>query len=795
MKYVDDVMDYFEKKDGPDIKEFLYKLLGKWKMFAVCGALGILLAYFVSKYSSPKYMMRSTLLVHVDPQETSAKRMFDGYQIQDKANIQNHVEILKSYTLNRKAMQNLGWNLSWYKKQLFSTRGMYRNEPFEVEQLEGENLTKLPISIIQLDKHKYQIRVDGKANYKGNEVEVKFEKIAFFNRAFKNKYFHFRIKKKNRKLDLDENYHIIFNNLDELTLDYMESMTISVAEKKAELIHLRVDDTEPARGVDYLNELNWVYIQFGLIEKNKKSESTVRFIDSQLDGIVDSLQLAGQSVTNFRSKNRIVDLGQEAGVVVAKMEDLESQLSKAQMTMDYYENILRNLGDANQMKQVVAPSMPGITDPSLDALVAKLTDLYGKREVLSYSVQAKNPSLVILNKEIQLLQQSLDENLQSKVANSRIEVQRLAGRMEKVKEQLARMPKNEQKLVSMKRNFDLNNELYTFLLKKRAEAAIAKASNVSDSQIIDPARLATIVQIKPKTAINLLIGMFLGIGLPFLIIILKEFFNDNIQSKEELMRKTQLPLLASIAHNRYSEAVPVFHHPRSAISESFRTLRTNLNYVLPERSTKIIGVHSTVPEEGKSFTTVNLASIVAMNNKKVLLIGADLRKPKVEVAFDLDNKIGLSTYLISHNTRCEIIKKTNIKNLFCVTSGPVPPNPAELLENGRFERFLLEVKGKYDYIFIDNAPLSMVTDGIITGKHVDANLFILRQGFSHREQIDFINNIASKGTLSNVSLVLNDVSMNGYQSRFGLGSNGNSYYYEDESPGIVRRIWEKVSNN
>lgn len=795
MKYVDEVMDYFDKKDSPDVKEFLYRLMSQWKMFAVCGALGILLAYFISKYSSPVYMMRSSLLIHVDAEETSAKSMFDGYKIQDKANIQNHVEILKSYTINRKAMRNLGWNQSWFKTQLFSNRGLYRNEPFEIQQLEGTNLTKLPISIVQIDQQTYRIKVDGEADYRGDEVHVKFEKTAFFNQTFKNKYFHFLIKKKTREIDRNENYYFVFNNLDELTLSYMESMTISVAEKKAELIHLRIDDSEPARGVDYLNELNWVYIQFGLIEKNKKSERTVLFIDSQLEGIVDSLQVTGQSFTNFRSRNRIVDLGQEAGVIVAKVEELESQLSRAQISLNYYQNLLRNLGDVNQMKQVIAPSITGVTDPSLDALVAKLTDLYGKREVLSYSVQEKNPSLLILNKEIQLIQQSLEENLQSLVANSRIEVQSLSSRMEKVREQLARMPKNEQKLVNMKRSFDLNNELYTFLLKKRAEAAIAKASNVSDSQIIDPARLATIVKIKPKKAINLLIGMFLGLGLPFLIIILKEYFNDNIQNKEELMKKTQLPVLGTIAHNKYKEAVPVFYHPRSAIAESFRTLRTNLNYILPNNPTRIIGIHSTVPEEGKSFATVNLASIVAMNNKKVLVIGADLRKPKIEIAFDLDNKHGLSTYLISHSTRSEIIQKTHINNLFCVTSGPVPPNPAELLENGRFERLLSEVKGKYDYIFIDNAPLSMVTDGIITGKYVDANLFVLRQGFSHHEQVNFVNQLAGKGTLPNVSLILNDVAMNGYQVKSTKDSNGNGYYYEDTSPGIVRRLWEKVSSN
>ncbi|WP_421918798.1 GumC family protein [Marinifilum sp.] len=792
MKYVDEVMDYFDSKDGPDVKDFLYRILSKWKIFLICGGLGICIAYFVSKYSAPVYMMRSTLLVHVDPNETNAKQMFEGNQLRDKANIQNHVEILKSFTINRKAMEGLAWHQSWYKKNFFADKGLYRKEPFELIQHEGTNLTNLPVFIKQMDKYSYKIKVDGETEYNGEKVKVKFEKEGLFTQPFKNKYFNFTINTIGDKVDKEDKYYFVINDLDKLTLEYMESMVISVAEKKAELIHLRIDDTEPARGVDFLNELNWEYLQFRLIEKNKKSENTVRFIDSRLEGIVDSLQLAGTSFTNFRSRNRIVDLGQEAGVVVAKKQELESKLSQAQILLEYYNKLLTNLGDANQMKQVVAPSVAGITNPTLDALVTKLTDLYGKREVLSYSVQAKNPSLLVLNREIDVIRESLEGNLKSLVSNSQIEVTSLNERMTKVRDQLSRMPKNEQKFINMKRNFDLNNELYTFLLKKRAEAAIAKASNVSDAQIIDPARLATIIKIKPKLAINLLIGLILGLGLPFLVIILKEFFNDNIQSKEELVKKTRLPILGTIAHNRYSNSLPVFHQPRSSISESFRSLRTNLNYVLPDNQTNIIGIHSTIPSEGKSFTAVNLASIVAMNNKKVLLIGADMRKPKIESMFNLENKVGLSTYLIRYNKWQEVVQNTNIKNLYCVTSGPVPPNPAELLENGRLEMFLNAVKGKFDYVFIDNAPISMVTDGFITGKLADANLFILRQGFSHKEQINYVNQIAERNSLSNVSLVLNDVTSNGI---YGSYSNGEGYYYEEPSSGIVRRLWEKVSNN
>lgn len=792
MQYVDEVMDYFDKKEGPDVKEFLYRILSKWKLFVFCGILGLGAGYLVSKYTTPVYMMRSSLWVHVDTEETNAKAMFEGYQVKDKANIQNHVEILKSFTLNRKAMENLSWKQSWFKSKLFRNEGLYRKEPFEVVQHEGVNLYQIPIYISQLDKYTYKIKVDGKAEYKDDEIKVKFEEEAFFDMPFKNEYFNFTLKKNQKKINREKNYFFVFNDLDKITLRYIDNMLISVAEKKAELIHLRIDDSEPARGVDYLNELNWVYLQFMLIEKNKKSENTVRFIDSQLKGIVDSLQLAGQSFTNFRSRNRIVDLGQEAGVVVAKMEEIESQLSEAQISLEYYENLLRNLGDANRMKQMLAPSVAGISDSSIGALVAKLTDLYGKREVLSYSVQAKNPSLLILNKEIDLIRQSLDENLKTLVANSQIEVQSLSSRMDKVKAQLARMPKNEQKLNNMKRNFDLNNELYTFLLKKRAEAAIAKASNVSDSQIIDPARLSTIVKTKPNIAINLLIGLLLGLGLPFLIIILREFFNDNIQSKEELRKNTQLPILGTIIHNRYENLLPVFHHPRSSISESFRTLRTNLNYVVPDQPCKIIGIHSTMPSEGKSFASVNLATIIAMNNKKVLLIGADMRKPQIDNIFDLENTVGLSTYLVRYNKWQEIIQESKIKNLDCVSSGPIPPNPAELLENGRLKLFLEKINNSYDYVVIDNAPISMVTDAYITGKLSHANLFVLRQDYSHRDQIDFVNQISEKGNIENVSLILNDVDAS---SKYGHYSNGKGYYYEEPSQGMLDRLWQKLSSN
>jgi capsular exopolysaccharide synthesis family protein len=339
--------------------------------------------------------------------------------------------------------------------------------------------------------------------------------------------------------------------------------------------------------------------------------------------------------------------------------------------------------------------------------------------------------------------------------------------------------------------------LYTFLLQKRAEAAITTASNVSDAQVLDPARIDTSVKVGPKTTINLLVGLILGLAIPFLLIVVGDYFNDTIKSKEDIEKDSKLPIMAEIAHSSYKTEIPVILHPRSGIAESFRGLRTNLHYLFRQNSDcKVLGVHSMIPGEGKTFTSLNLASIIAMDSKKVLLMGCDLRKPRLHSIFNVDNKSGLSTYLIGQDSLSSIILPTDQENLFFVNSGPVPPNPAELLGNGEFEKFIEEAKQKFDYIVMDNAPVSLVTDGILSGKYADTNLFVLRQDFSNKNQIKFINQLSEKESLNQIGIILNDAIFNGYgySSSYGsfgygysYGNYGNGYYDEDHQP----RTWKQ----
>jgi len=355
--------------------------------------------------------------------------------------------------------------------------------------------------------------------------------------------------------------------------------------------------------------------------------------------------------------------------------------------------------------------------------------------------------------------------------------------MDKIHMELAGLPQTEQELINIKRSFDLNNELYTFLLQKRAEAAITMASNVSDAQVLDPARVETAEKVGPKTMINLLIGLILGLGLPFLMIVIFDYFNDTIKSKEDLEKLSKLPILGEIAHNSYKKEMPILEHPRSGIAESFRGLRTNLQYVLTKDNlkdkSKVLGVHSMIPGEGKTFTALNLATIIAMDDKKVLLVGCDLRKPRLHIIFDMENTKGLSTYLISQHNFKDIVRPTQVQNLSIVNAGPIPPNPSELLGNGEFEKFLEEAKKQFDYIVLDNAPVTLVTDGYLTANHSDANLIVLRQSYSHKDHVKFINQQTEKQGLGNFALILNDAKSSNL-GNYGSYGYGNGYYEEDD---------------
>jgi len=768
---------YPEQHNQFDFKILYFRIIRIWYWFAISTLTGLLAAWLYNSYAAPEFSIPSSLIIN--QYESGIKRLSisPGSNNEKMVDVllQDHAGRIKSHFVSLNTLQNLGWNTSWFLKTPLYGKDLYENEPYKIILKSNKlNLTGVPVFVQQISETEFRVDVDTKID--SLSLPVKFTQKGTFGEPFENKYFGFTLEKIVGHLLPEKNIYFVINNLNNLAVQYQKKLKVISNEKKPDMLQIILSENNSKRGVDFLNRLEKTYVDYGLTEKNRVAENTMEFIDNQLKSVTDSLSFSESRFTNFRTKTQSVDLNQAGNIVMQKKETLETERATLESRLAYLRNLRDDLNDSKRMKQVVVPSVFGITDQTLNTLVTKLSELYSRREVLSFSVQEKAPSLILLDKEIQLANNMLMQNIRTLLTTTETDLRDLIRRAGGFSSQLTLLPRTEQQLSSLKRSFDLNNELYTYLLKLRAESAITYASNQPDVKVLDPARLETTKQTSPMTLINLLVGLVLGFSLPFVIMLIGNFFDSSIQSREEVEDMTKLPVAGMVIHNKSKSDLVVIENPRSNITESFRLLRTNLKFILKGDDMKVIAVQSTIAGEGKSFVSLNLASTLAMNDFKVLLVGVDMRMSNLHKVLKSNNNKGLSTYLINQDHLDDIIEATPINNLSYVPSGPVPPNPAELLENGYFERFMKEAKTKFDYIILDSPPVSLVTDGIITGRHADINLFVIRFRYSNKEQIKALNELDTKKILPNLAIVFNDA----IKENFGEGNyynNRNKGYY------------------
>ncbi|MCG8702370.1 MAG: polysaccharide biosynthesis tyrosine autokinase, partial [Bacteroidales bacterium] len=379
-----------------------------------------------------------------------------------------------------------------------------------------------------------------------------------------------------------------------------------------------------------------------------------------------------------------------------------------------------------------------------------------------------------------------------RIEGNKIAISDYDEQISKVETEIQKLPSTERQLINIEREFSINDQIYTFLLEKRAEAGITKASNTADHQILDIAQPRNSVTIKPGTTMNYMIAMVSGVGIPLALLLLIDFFNTKINDRKYIENKLKVPVLGNIGHNEKGTELPINENPRSSLAESFRVLRTNLQYIFrePDQDSRVIAISSAVSGEGKTFTSVNLACILALAGNKTLLVSLDLRRPKIHKIFNLDNAEGVSTFLINKSNYENVITPTNINNLSVATSGPIPPNPSELLSSNKMKEFIKRSNENFDYVILDTPPIAIVTDTLTLKDSIDIFVFVIRHSYSDKQVIDLANDIKQKQMIKNVGVVINDIQIKGYYGysyRYGYGYGyGYSYnladsYYEEES--------------
>ncbi len=766
-----------------NIRNLIIKILVNWPYFILSIGAAYTIAFLINRYTEPIYSVSASVMINEERKTSAEVIMSTLDRYNPKKTIDNEIEVLKSYSLTKKTLSELDFFVTYVAIGRVKETQIYKSCLIKaVPDSILPTRTDYPFFVTVLDKYRYELEID-------NQYHI--QKIMKFGEPFKHPDFNFTVYLDDDKFSSGANQtkiEVIVNDTNSLTNYYRSLLNVSANDKKSSLVTLSLSGPVRQQMSDYLNKLCIVYIRNGLEEKNKATTNTIKFIDLLIGQISDSLKKTEIRMQNFRLSNNLnIDLSDEGKSIADRLLTIQSDKAAAQMKMKYFLYLKNYVKNKTNYEDIIAPAVIGIDEPVLSASITDLIDIYKQKAGLAYSVNADNPSISIINLKLKKIIEALQENINEIIKTTQIGLNDLNERIGIIEDELKDLPVKERQYLNLRREFDINNNTFTFLLQKRAESGIVKASNTPESKILDIARPENAYQIKPTRSKNYITAVFIGGIIPLIIIFLLEMFNSKITDLKELERSRNCTVIGSIGHNIKQSDIPVVESPRSAIAESFRSLRTNLQFVLREKTDKIILITSTISGEGKTFCAVNLAAILSMSNKKVLLMSLDLRKPRVNKLFNIPNDIGLSTYLINQCSSEEIVFSSYIDNLYIVPSGPLPPNPAELLETEKMGVLIAELKQKFDFIIFDTPPVAIVTDSLLLSKFADTTIFVVRQNFSSKDVINLADELVDIGGFKQLNILVNDAMYNGfygYSYKYGYQYGykyGYSYYSADAS--------------
>lgn len=789
---------YQEEDDSLDIKGIIVKVVSYWYLFVIGVVAALAVGFIYNRYTPKVYQVSSTLYIKEDKMTIDPTSMMTGLTFKSHNNIANEIAILQSFSMKESTLNELEFfNVSYFNTGRVTTTELYTNTPFNVE-LDYDTVQTVGIKYLInfIDQTQYSLKTLEQRcavyDYSKNE-NVGYTTIAETENVYRlgewveNGHNRFRIvltSNYNPNGFKDSKLSFVVNSKLALASE-MSGLSIGQISKESSIIKLTLQGYNPKKITDYLNQLLEEYLERNLEQKNLVSENTVLFIDEQLIGIQDSLHKAELDIQSFQEGNDFMDLGTQSQAVFANLKQIESRKAELELNIKYFQNlqdyIKRNIDDINKL---VVPSAMGIQDPMLNRLVLELVELSSEKSKILVVAKEKNPAIISIDEQIIQTKKQLIENIDNMINNTNVTINEINKQIRHYEDQIKQLPVTQRQYLGYERKFALNDDLYKFLMQKRAEAQIVMASNSPDNNIIDPARISAVRAIAPRTKSIYLMCIFLGCAIPAAFIFLKETLNTKILEKKDIEKITKLPIIGQIPYISPKDinASPTFviDSPKSPVSEAFRSIRTNIEYIVQGKEKCIFSVISDSIGIGKTYISINMASIYAMYGKKTVLIGMDLRKPRIYQEFGLSNRLGASSYLSGKASLSEIIQPSGkLPTLDIITAGPVPPNPAELIASDRCTEFFEELKKIYDYIIIDTPPLLWVTDALLLMKHVDTAVYVVRQNVSNKKAFETVIKDLEERKYK-VSLVVNGINFTGvygYRYSYGYGGYGYGYGY------------------
>jgi tyrosine-protein kinase Etk/Wzc len=776
------------EEEGIDIRKWFLFFLRYWHLFVLSILLAQLLVFLIVSFSPRQYEVSAQILIRNDKNPLDKEQMFTS-ALYDPYKTENEKGILRSKSVTRNALRKLDFYTGYFELNKFRKIELYNQTPFiiskDTSHLQPLNLL-FTVNFLNDSLIVIKSEGDNVALYDfATERIVKrinkfrFEDTARFGQVTGNAFCRFTLMPGYEflsKSNIHKTFYFQFYSINQLIGMYRQFKIDN--DRVSSMINVKLRCPNPLKGADFLNSLTNEYLRKGMERDNNKAEATIRFIDAQLIDIVDSLHQSSDRLQIFKSSNKVLDIGFQAEKVYNKIEELEAEKSKLLVRKRYFTYLLENLKSKAEISDLVVPGGLDISDPVLNKLIMELSTLYSDRAELSFNSVQNNPYINSLELKINDTRQKLAETARTILDATKISIDETELLIANTEKELNQLPKEQQKFLNIERKFKLNDELYTYLLTRRSEMEIFKASNLPANDLIDSADPNDAILVSPNKKASTMIALLLGIFLPATILYIRDTINNKIRTREDIQRLTKLPIVGQIIASRAVSVPAVISEPNSLLSESYRTLRTNLQFVIDESVSNAILVTSARQGEGKSFTALNLAAIYSFYGKKTILVDFDLRKSSINERLKLNAESGLSNYLSKNATFENIIIKNSKINFDLIVAGPVPPNPSELVASSLTLELFSRLKREYDIIIVDSPPVGIVSDAIMIYPHTDVSLLVVRYNFTHLDIFENTINDIKEKKIDKVNIVLNDLEISkgryGYGYGYGYGYSKNS---------------------
>ncbi len=766
-----------------NILEWVFKFLRYWYLFIVALVLALGLAYLKNRSWEPEYYTEAKVIIESSDVDNAYNFMQGFGRGMDYINTNNQLLILGSYDLINRTVQGLPFGVDFYTRGHFRTNSLYGREPISIElKYADPQLYECEFRFIPIDNNNFEI-----------VLEDEFSKELFPDFRIKGQYGvpfeNFLMLATIDKLYLPaENTEFLFCFRDFYSLEeeFAERLQLSYIGEMSSVISISLVGNIVARDRDFINALCVEFLEANLEEKNEEATRTINFINEQLAFIFDSLQISENRLRQYRRQNNMVDVNAYTSSVLSKLTSLDVQRSELILKEAYFDELAEYLKESVTEERLVAPSSIGVSDPVLLDLVSKFNELQQKRSDLG----EKNPQYERYSKRMDEVRVTMLEVLENVRKVHNMERDAFEKEYISVMTDLQNLPEKELMMINYERAYKINDNYYTYLLQKQSEAQIRKASNVPDNKILQKARISQLpVNSGDKIKIYLLF-VIIGFLIPILYIVLKELLNTTIQGERDVMKLTNIPVLATIrrAGSSSDAKVQTVKNPKSLFTEGFRLIRSRIEFISKRKTDISLLITSAESGDGKTHFAINLSGVYSLVSDKVVLVDMDIRSPKLSERLGYKNVKGLVHVLIGEATLDEVLIKDDKELGFhFLPVGVVPPNPAELVRSEKMMKLLEDLKQRYDYRIIDTSPLGLVSDAYALTNIVDVNLLITRVFKSDKAFFkNFIEQV-QQDDVNNPYIVLNDLQIKngktGHYGKYGYGKYGygNIHYYHQQS--------------